>query len=457
MANGVIWRSANLFFGHARISRMRGFLRSIGPELISGASDNDPTNVGTAAAVGASTGYQLAWVALLVAPLLGVVQTIAAHVGSVARSDLQTLTLKRYGRGVAALLLASVVIVNVVTIAADLQAGAAGIGLVAGVDSRWLVMPFGVVLVALLVAGRYGQVVGVLRYLLLGFLAFGVAAFLARPDWSSVLRSSLVPTLTLKRDVVGGGLALLGTTLTSYVYVWETIGRGVEEPPDPKSEGPGLARARLGAIIGAVLTAVVLWFMLIASAATLGQHHRSVTSAQEAARALRPLAGSLASDVFALGLVISAVVALPVLMATTAYVVGAQFRLAPRALRTGRPRPGLLRRSGGVDRARLRGEPGQDLGHRHAGRRQRDRGIRNPHRPRDPRPPGPGPLGHGHPSPFRVGWQSPDGRSLWSSVALGCSSSSELCGPLSSHQQTATDVPGRMQRSRLPVPYGMKH
>ena len=301
---------------------MRGFFRSIGPELISGASDNDPTNVGTAAAVGASTAYQLAWVALLVAPLLGVVQTIAAHVGSVARNDLQTLTLKRYGRGVAALLLVSVVVVNVVTIAADLQAGAAGIGLVAGADSRWLVIPLGVVLVGLLVAGKYAQVVGVLRYLLLGFLAFGVAAFLARPDWSSVLRSSLVPTLTLRRDVVGGGLALLGTTLTSYVYVWETIGRGVEEPPDPRSDGAGLARARLGAIIGAVLTAVVLWFMLIASAATLGRHHESATSAQDAAQALRPLVGSLASDVFALGLVISAVVALPVLMATTAYVVG---------------------------------------------------------------------------------------------------------------------------------------
>ena len=304
---------------------MQRFLQSIGPELISGASDNDPTNVGTATAVGASTAYQLAWVALLVAPLLGVVQTIAAHVGSVARNDLQTLTLMRYGRRVAALLLASVVIVNVVTIAADLQAGAAGIGLVAGVDSRWLVIPLGLVLVALLVAGKYGQVVGVLRYLLLGFFAFGVAAILARPDWSSVLRSSLVPALTLKRDVVGGGLALLGTTLTSYVYVWETIGRGVEEPPDPTGEGPGLARARLGAIIGAVITALVLWFMLIASAATLGLHHQSASSAQGAARALRPLAGSLASDVFALGLVISAVVALPVLMATTAYVVGAQF------------------------------------------------------------------------------------------------------------------------------------
>jgi Mn2+/Fe2+ NRAMP family transporter len=309
----------------AKRRSISGLLRSIGPELISGASDNDPTNVGTAAAFGAATGYQLAWVALLVAPLLGVVQTIAAHVGSVARNDLQTLALKRYGRGVAAILLVSVVVVNLVTIAADLQAGAAGIGLLAGVDSRWLVVPLGLALVGLLLVGKYDQVVGVLRYLLLGFLAFGAAAFLAHPDWSRVLRSSLVPTLSLRRDVVAGGLALLGTTLTSYVYVWETIGRGVEEAPEATGDGVGLARARIGAVIGAVFTAVVLWFMLVASAATLGHHHQTVTSAQEAAQALRPLVGSLASDVFAIGLVISPVVALPVLMATTAYVVGAQF------------------------------------------------------------------------------------------------------------------------------------
>jgi Mn2+/Fe2+ NRAMP family transporter len=302
-----------------------GLLRSIGPELISGASDNDPTNVGTAAAVGASTGYQLGWVALLVAPLLGVVQTIAAHVGSVARNDLQTLALNRYGRVVAAILLVSVVLVNLVTIAADLQAGAAGIGLLISVDSRWLVVPLGLALVGLLLIGKYDEVVGVLRYLLLGFLAFGAAAFLAHPEWSHVLRSSIIPTLPMHRDAVVGGLAILGTTLTSYVYVWETIGRGVEEEPDDTSVGAGLGRARFGAVIGAVFTALVLWLMLIASAATLGQHHQTVASAQDAAQALRPLAGSLASDLFALGLVVSAVVALPVLMATTAYVVGAQF------------------------------------------------------------------------------------------------------------------------------------
>src|SRR6516165_9894381 len=298
-------------------------MRSIDPELVSAASDNDPTNVGTAAAVGAATGYQLAWVALLVAPLLGVVQAIAAHVGSVARNDLQTLTLKRYGQRVAALLLVSVVIVNVVTIAADLQAGAAGIGLLAGVDSRWLVLPLGLGLIGLLLVGKYDEVVGVLRYLLLGFLAFAVAAYLAHPDWSLLARSSLIPTLSLRRDVVAGGLAMLGTTLTSYVYVWETIERGVEEPPD--AANGGLTRARSGAFIGAVFTALILWFMYVASAATLGQQHQTVASAQDAAQALRPLAGSLAASVFAVGLVASAVVALPVLMATTAYVVGAQF------------------------------------------------------------------------------------------------------------------------------------
>ena len=311
--------------GRLRRSCAPGLRRSIGPELVAAASDNDPTNVGTAAAVGAQTGYQLSWLALLVAPLLGVVLAIAAQVGSVARDDLQSLTVKRYGRGVAAVLLVSVVVVNLATIAADLQAGAAGIGLLAGVGSRWLVVPLGAAVAGLLLAGRYGQVVAVLRYLMLGFAAFGAAAVLAHPDWPRLLQASLVPTLSLRRDGVAGGLALLGTTLTSYVYVWETIGRGVEEPPDCTAGGGGLARARAGAVVGAIFTAVILWCMLVASAATLGRHHQAVASAQDAAGALRPLAGSAAADLFAAGLITSAVVALPVLLATTAYVVGAQF------------------------------------------------------------------------------------------------------------------------------------
>jgi len=306
-----------------RRSDVPGLPRGIGPELVAAASDNDPTNVGTAVAVGAQTGYQLAWLALLVAPLLAVVLTIAAQLGTAARDDLQSLTRKRYGRVVATVLLVSVVAVNLVTIAVDLQAGAAGLGLLAGVDSRWLVAPLGVALAGLLVAGRYGQVVVVLRYLMLGFAAFGAAAVLAYPDWPRVLSASLIPALSLRPAVASGGLALLGTTLTSYVYVWETIGRGVEERAGRIPDGS--RRARAGAVIGAMFTAVTLWFMLVAAAATLGRQHYTTASAQDAAQALRPLAGRAAADLFAAGLVTSAVVALPVLMATTGYVVGAHF------------------------------------------------------------------------------------------------------------------------------------
>jgi Mn2+/Fe2+ NRAMP family transporter len=276
-------------------------------------------------AVGAQTGYQLSWVALLVAPLLAVVLAIAAQVGAVARGDLQTLTVQRFGRRVGAILVVTVVIVNVVTIAADLQAGAAGVGLLAGVDPRLLVVPLGLVLVGLLLVGKYDEVVAVLRYALLGFLTFGAAAILARPDWSGLLKASLFPSLSLRRDAVVGGLALLGTTLTSYVYVWETVSRGSEQSHDESPGEAPLSGARVGAVAGAVFTAAILWFMLVASAATLGRHHETVGSAQDAARALAPLASSLTTDLFAVGLVTSAVVALPVLMATTAYVVGAQF------------------------------------------------------------------------------------------------------------------------------------
>ena len=139
--------------------------------------------------------------------------------------------------------------------------------------------------------------------------------------------------MTLQPRALAGALALLGTTLTSYVYLWETIARGVEEPADNGGDGgdggdghgAGLARAKAGAVVGAISTAVILWFMLVASAATLGKHHQPVATAQDAAAALRPLAGSLTSGFFAAGLVASAMVALPVLMATTAHVVGAEF------------------------------------------------------------------------------------------------------------------------------------
>jgi Mn2+/Fe2+ NRAMP family transporter len=299
-------------------------ITQIAPELITAASDNDPTNIGAAALVGSQTGYQLSWVALLIAPLLAVVLGIAARVGSVGRGDLQSLVLKHYGQSVARMLLVSVVVVNLITIAADLEAGAAGIGMLTGIGSGWFVLPLSLALVGLMLIGKYNRLVAVMRYLLVGFVAFGAAAVLARPDWHEALRASFVPNLAFSTDSFSGILAMLGTTLTSYVYMWEIIARKVEDHDDPGPVGKKVQRANLGAVVGSVFTALILWSMLITFAATLGAHREVADTAQDAARALLPLAGPLAADVFAAGLVTSAVVALPVLLATTAYTVGVE-------------------------------------------------------------------------------------------------------------------------------------
>jgi Mn2+/Fe2+ NRAMP family transporter len=296
-----------------------------GPEVLAAASDNDPTNVGTALLVGAQTGYQLSWVALLVAPILAVILTIAAHVGIVAGDDLQSLVRKHYGLSTARLLLTCVLVINLVTMAADLQAGAAGLGILAGTGSSWFVVPLGLALVALLLAGRYNEVMRVMRYVLVGFLAFGAAAVFAKPDWLQVLRSTVVPALSMRPAELAGALALVGTTVTPYVYLWETIAVGVEAPSRTGRAATDLRASRVGAVIGAIATAVILWSILITSAATLGVLHKAVSPVQVAAQSLRPLAGSAATDIFAVGLVTSAIIALPVLMATTAHVIGTEF------------------------------------------------------------------------------------------------------------------------------------
>ncbi len=302
------------------IGRPRALIRSISPGLVAGASDNDPTTVGTLAVVGATTAFALSWLVVLLLPMLIVIQVIAAQVGVMTGVGLQEVVARRSRRPLVVLFLASVVVVSVLTIAADLEAGAAALGLIFHVGWSWLVAPLGVVLLALLVVGSYDEVVAGLRWVLLAFVAYVVAAFMAHPRWGSVLRASVVPRFNFSHDYVDGGLALLGTTLTSYVFVWQTI----EESQEGR-HSQQLGTARIGAALGIGLTVVLFWFILVGTGATLGQHHVHIDTAAQAAQALQPVAGSAARYVFGVGLLASAVVALPVLMATTAYVVGDSF------------------------------------------------------------------------------------------------------------------------------------
>ncbi len=287
---------------------------------MSGASDNDPTTVATLAVVGASTIYGLSWLVLLVIPMLAIVQTVASRVGAVSKKGLEDCVRGTYGRVWSLIVLGAILIVNVLTLAADLEGGAAALHLLFGLDYRWFVLPFSAVVAALLVFAQYESTQRWLRFLPIVFLAYIGAALLARPDWGAVLRATVVPHFSLSHAYVSGAIALLGTTLTAYAYVWEQVEVAQQRPPLRRL---GLVQAE--AALGIVVAGVTFWFILIATGATLGVHHHAVQTADDAARALEPFAGNYASLLFAVGLFGSALIAVPVIAGTSAYVLAEAF------------------------------------------------------------------------------------------------------------------------------------
>ncbi|MFN2448729.1 MAG: NRAMP family divalent metal transporter [Candidatus Baltobacteraceae bacterium] len=299
---------------------IRSAAARIVPSIISSASDNDPTTVASLAVIGSTTVYGLGWLVVLVIPMLAVVQALSAHIGTVCKAGLEDLIRKRYGRAAALVLLAAVLIVNVLTLAADLEGGGAALALLTGVPYGIWIAPLAAAALALLIFGSYARVERVLLFLPVAFLSYVAAAFLAHPDWRAVLHDTFVPHLEHSRDYVAGAIALLGTTLTAYSYVWQELEFSEKHPPLRR-----LGLVQIGAGVGATGAGAVFWFILIATGATLGMHHTQVQTAQQAASALEPVAGRFAGALFGIGLLGSALLAIPVLMATSAYLASEMF------------------------------------------------------------------------------------------------------------------------------------
>lgn len=305
---------------HHLPAHARALLHKVGPGVVSGASDNDPTTVATLAIVGASTGYGLAWLVLLVIPMLAVIQATSAAVGVAARTGLQAAVRNEYGRFWAMVALVVVMAVNLLTLGADTKAAGAALTLLFHRPEAWFIAPFALLAIALLVFGAYVVIESVLKYVAMIFLAYVASAFLARPDWPDVARHLVIPNFHWSSAYVQGALALLGTTLTAYAYVWESI--------EIKERRPALRRLGLvqaDAVLGTVAAGVTFLFILIATGATLGTHHHAVQTAEDAARALEPIAGRYASVLFGVGLLASALIAVPVLAGTCAYVMAEMF------------------------------------------------------------------------------------------------------------------------------------
>ncbi|GAC1389928.1 MAG: Nramp family divalent metal transporter [Vulcanimicrobiaceae bacterium] len=295
------------------------FWHYLGPGIISGASDNDPTTVASLAVIGSTTVFGLGWLVILVIPMLAVVQAISAQIGAITKRGIEDDVRKYYGRGLALVMLAAVLIVNFVTLTADLEGGGAALQVLTSINYRWWILPIAIAALAMLIFGNYEKIKKLLLVFPMLFLAYPVAAIMAHPDWHAVF-AAMVPHFEHSKDYASGAIALLGTTLTSYAYVWQTIETAKERPPVSRL---GLVQA--DTTLGTVIAGISFLAIVIATGATLGVHHQQVDTADQAAQALKPIAGAYASILFGLGLLGSALIAVPVLAATSAYVMNGMF------------------------------------------------------------------------------------------------------------------------------------
>ncbi len=301
----------------------------LGPGLLAGLSDDDPPGITTYSVLGADYGYALIWVVLVSTIALIVFHEVAVRTGVVTGKGLLTLLRERRGPGTARLVAGALILANFGTLCAEFAGLAAGAQLLTGVG-RGIAIPVAAVAVGLLVLrGSFHRVEHVLLALSAVFVTYVVAGLLAGPDWSAAAHGTFVPTLPAGRDAVLAVVATVGTTLAPWGLAF-IQSYAVDKSLTPKD----LPYERVDVVAGAVMTGVIAFFVVVACAATLHASGVEIDEAGDAARALEPLAGSAASDLFAVGFLGAAVLAIAIVPLSTAYSF-AESRGAPADLDLG--------------------------------------------------------------------------------------------------------------------------
>jgi len=308
-----------------RLLRGHGYFKRLGPGLVTGAADDDPSGIGTYSQVGAAYGLPIVWSALWVAPMAAAVQETAARLGLTTGAGLSTLIRRRFPRVVLLGAVALVALANTFNVAADLASMGAAARLVVPIPETVLVVGMTALMLGLEVAVPYHRYARMLRWLALSLGAYVLVLLMVEVDWGTVLHDLLVPSLTGDRGELAALIAVFGTTVSPYLFFWQTS-EEVEETTDRGGE-PDLGDEHLRAmridVVGGMVSAVAIAFaIMVASAATLHRHGiAKVQTAEQAARALEPLAGKLAGLIFALGIIGLGLLAVPVLAGSTAYAL----------------------------------------------------------------------------------------------------------------------------------------
>ncbi len=295
------------------------FWRIIGPGVLSGTSGNDPSAVTAYAVDGATIGYGHLWLMLLSTPLYYAVQFACAKIGRISQQGLSQLLRQHYGRPLAVFASLLLIITNVALIAADLAAIGSGLELVTGIRWVWFVAPVAFVLWYLTVYRNFESFKKIFLTMSFVFVAYILTTFFTHANWGTVLVHTFVPQISFDFTSISSAVALLGATISPYSMFWQTQGE-IEEKRVGNLKHQ-LRDVKIDVGTGAISGQVVAYFIIICTASTLFIHHGSITTAADAAHALEPLAGPFARYLFAIGLVGSGIVAIPVLLASTSYAV----------------------------------------------------------------------------------------------------------------------------------------
>ncbi|MFH0701049.1 MAG: Nramp family divalent metal transporter [Candidatus Woesearchaeota archaeon] len=323
--------------GKKRFGRLRRFFKKIGPGFITGASDDDPSGIATYSQTGAKFGYTQSWMALFVLPFMTAIQEMCGRIGVVTGKGLAGVMKKHYSRPILYFSVILLLIANVVNIGADLGAMAASAQLLFGIPFVYLILGITLLSVLLEIFVSYHRYVKVLKYLCLSLLAYIIVAFVIKIDWSQVLHSTFIPHLTFSKDYLFNIVAFLGTTISPYLFFWQTS-EEVEEEVDRKalkSMGKGIPRfnfsmlreMRYDTLFGMFFSQLVTFFIIIVTASTLGAYGiTDIQTADQAAMALKPLAGNFTYLLFAIGIIGVGLLAIPVLAGSASYALAETFR-----------------------------------------------------------------------------------------------------------------------------------
>jgi NRAMP (natural resistance-associated macrophage protein)-like metal ion transporter len=317
-------------------------LQLLGPGLITGASDDDPSGIATYSQAGAQFGFDLGWTLLFSWPLMCAIQEISARIGRVTGRGIAGNLKQHYPAVLVYALVLLLIVANVINLGADLGAMGAALQLVIGNGDPkqggpelLYVAAFTVVIVLLEVFVRYDRYVAALKWLTLVLFAYPAVAIIVQTPWPTVAYHLVVPNLSLKADYFTVVVAILGTTISPYLFFWqaeeeveETKAAPGEKPLEraPQQAKRAFGRIRIDTYIGMAFSNLIALSILITTAATLHAHNiTDIQTSSQAAAALKPLAGQFAFVIFALGIVGCGLLAVPVLAGSAAFALGEVF------------------------------------------------------------------------------------------------------------------------------------